>query len=128
MVEYASVEQVLARVQSTLQFEFGERAIRSINDRGMFNDTPLIITMVWEDAEAARLLLEAGALVDLQGENGDTALHRAATTDKVELVRMLLDAGASPNMKNDEGRVPLDLAKVFGRADIIRLLADHSDR
>jgi ankyrin repeat protein len=128
MAEYANAQDVLARVQSTLQFAFGDRIIRSIDERGLFDDTPLITTMSWEDVEAARLLLQAGASVGLRGEDGDTALHRAARTNSVELVRTLIDAGASPDIKNDEGQSPLDLAILFGNAEIVRLLADRSGR
>ncbi|HWA61048.1 MAG TPA: ankyrin repeat domain-containing protein [Caulobacteraceae bacterium] len=128
MARYEDAKDVLASVQSTLQFEFGDRPIRSIDDRGMFGDTPLIITMSWEDVEAARLLLEAGAAVDARGEDGETALHRAASSDSVELVRLLMDAGASADIENDEGRTPRDIARVLGNSEILDVIAGGRDR
>jgi uncharacterized protein len=122
MPEYANAEAVLARVQSTLQFEFGERAIRSIDDRGMFGDTPLIIVMTWEDVDAVRLLLEAGASVNLQGEDGETALHRAVSANNIDLVQPLLDAGAHLDIRNAFGDTPLDLARALSNMDVVRLL------
>jgi ankyrin repeat protein len=58
----------------------------------------------------ARLLLDAGADVNGQGEGGFTALHAAAQNDDEELVELLLERGADPGIANDEGKRPGDLA------------------
>ncbi len=61
------------------------------------------------DAERARLLLEFGAPVDHQDQEGRTALWIAAHRNRFELVQVLLGAGADPNLADAEGITP-DLA------------------
>jgi ankyrin repeat protein len=50
--------------------------------------------------EAAEVLLEAGAAVNLADNYGSTPLHFAAFNSHDTLVRMLLAAGADPNRTN----------------------------
>ncbi len=57
------------------------------------------------------LLLNAGARVDLQDVDGNTALHRAVFRGQVGAVEMLLAHKANPNIQNEVGNTPLDLAK-----------------
>lgn len=61
-------------------------------------------------AEAARLLIDAGADVNAQRENGDTALHLAAAAGNVAMIQMLADSGARFDLKNVAGYTPLDAA------------------
>lgn len=58
-----------------------------------------------------RLLLAAGAKLDLQAESGRTALMSAASAGHVEIVRALLDAGANANLKDIDGKSALDHAR-----------------
>lgn len=53
----------------------------------------------------AQLLLQRGVKVDAQDNNGDTALHVAATSPPC--VTMLLKHGAKPNLVNNKGLTPL---------------------
>ncbi|MDX1292947.1 MAG: ankyrin repeat domain-containing protein, partial [Hyphomonas sp.] len=48
-------------------------------------------------------LVSAGFPVNLQDEEGQTALHRAAIMDAPEVVRSLLAVGADPNVRDDNG-------------------------
>ena len=60
----------------------------------------------------ARVLLDAGAEVDGQGEGGFTALHAAARSGNDELVRLLLERGADASLAAADGKRAADLAAV----------------
>ena len=57
-----------------------------------------------------RLLLEAGANINAQDQNGATPLHRAVRTRCLDAVECLLNAGASPTIRNRPGSTPFHLA------------------
>ena len=69
-----------------------------------------------------RLLLDAGARVDLENDAQNTALHLAVQRGRTEAVRLLLEAGADFAARDADGRTPLFLAIGRGRAEIIELL------
>ena len=53
--------------------------------------------------EIVRLLVEAGANMDIADNDGDTPLHRAAIQGKDKVVSLLLEAGAEKDIKNNNG-------------------------
>jgi ankyrin repeat protein len=71
-------------------------------------------------APLARLLLDAGADVDGQGEGGFTALHAAAQSGDTELVRLLLERGADARRSAADGTRAAELAR---DENVRRLLA-----
>ena len=60
--------------------------------------------------QTVRRLLDAGAEINAQDQNGATPLHRAVRTRSVGAVRCLLWAGADPMLKNKPGATPFHLA------------------
>lgn len=60
--------------------------------------------------------------VNLQGENGYTALHAAAENGHLEVIRVLLDCGALADARLDSGETPVDLAVMAGKEDAAHLL------
>ena len=107
--EWQSAHQVLEAIGSTT--EFLGRAAPTVNDRGIFGNSPLKIAAVWGDAKAIRLLVQAGARVNDRNEDGYTALHHAASQGHLEAVRELVNLGADPSVENNEGRTPLNIAR-----------------
>jgi ankyrin repeat protein len=82
------------------------------------------------DLNAARLMLDHGADVNVFDPLGRTALMYAAGSDlvPVELVKLLIDRGADVNAKDrhqqggDSGLTVLDIAKLRGDTPVVQLL------
>jgi ankyrin repeat protein len=56
---------------------------------------------------AVKFLLSVKAKVDIQDEEGKSALHHACITDHFSIVGMLLECGADPQLTDAEGNTPL---------------------
>ena len=67
--------------------------------------------------EAARLLLEKGAAVDAQMEDGRTALMLACTNGHVEAARLLLEKGADRTLPTPLGPPLLEVLDRFGHPE-----------
>ncbi|KAG0204878.1 hypothetical protein BGX28_003337 [Mortierella sp. GBA30] len=67
--------------------------------------------------------------VDMQDEEGETALYQAAAAGSTECVQLLLHAGASARLGNEESITPLIIASYNGFVSICRLLVaiGHAD-
>jgi uncharacterized protein len=102
--------------------------------------TPLVRAAKACDAPATRLLLKAGAMVDLPNNLGATPLLAAAgmnwaITDTrgrfrneqqcIETARLLLDAGANVNAANPNGQTSLHAAARLDLKDFVRFLGEH---
>ena len=70
--------------------------------------TPLIVAAIFDQAEAARLLIENEANVNARNNERNTALHIAAFFGHPETVKLLLAKGAEVNAKNIRSETPLD--------------------
>src|SRR6185436_9110406 len=69
--------------------------------------TPLLFAARDGCLDAARLLVEAGADVNLADPNGITPLVMAITNGQPAVARLLLDRGADPRRADWWGRTPL---------------------
>lgn len=73
------------------------------------------------------LVDDAGAAVDTQDREGETALHKAAMAGKLSVVSFLLNHGANANAKDNDGWTALHNACSRGYLDIVRLLIDSAN-
>lgn len=99
----------------------------AVNSRDSYGNTPLHFV---SDKTIASLLIESGADLNLQNQDGDTALHtwhrpnfeqndhddllNTAPERKLELISLLLESGASPNIQNNFGYNALHSSLVYG--------------
>lgn len=74
-------------------------------DKGRWN--PLMIAVHFGHEDVLRLLIEYGALIDKQGENGRNALFMAVYQNRKQIAKFLLSKGANPNLKDSFGQTPL---------------------
>ena len=82
--------------------------VGGVNSVNRYRKAPLHAACMYEQEEALRALLEAGACVNQVDGMGFTPLHLACThAVKGETVAMLLEAGANPNAVARGGGTPL---------------------
>jgi hypothetical protein len=107
MREYSSADEVLDAVWGIVEFaSHPERP--TVKSMGIFGNTPLFAPITWGDANAVRLLLEAGIDCNIPGERGGTALHHAIRMGEFNIARILLANGADPYIKDMDGRAPYE--------------------
>jgi len=70
----------------------------------------------------AKMLIEAGAEVNVLQSSNMTPLHYAAEKGNIELLIILLEGGASVATKNDSGKTAADLAAERGHHEIAQIL------
>ena len=81
----------------------------NLNEKDPFGgSSPLISASVFGKTEAAKILIEAGADLNFQNNDGSTALHTAAFFCRPEIVQLLLDKGADKTIKNRFGATPYE--------------------
>lgn len=72
------------------------------------------------------LLLDWGAEVRLESENGTSALMEAASRGHAACVAELMKAGADPDVENYRGTTAVMMAAAEGHADVVRCLLQHN--
>jgi ankyrin repeat protein len=78
-----------------------------------------------EEEEAVRVLVEAGADVNLANKAGWTSLHLAASEGQVEAMRVLVELGAADvNLADTDGDTALDAAASAGHVEVMRVLVE----
>ena len=91
------------------------------------NQTPLMIAAQKGHVSVATFLIEHGANVDLQDENGNTALHHTLYGSDVscEILSCLTGSGADVNGVNKVKHTPLMIAAKRGHLNALTLLIKH---
>ncbi|KAK0617642.1 ankyrin repeat-containing domain protein [Immersiella caudata] len=108
--------------------------LADINRQSLSGLSPLDIAVKREDITATRLLIRAGAKVNMKnGDGGMVPLSSLGADNEVhcKLAKILLNAGASPNIPDDDGRAALlhAIQKMNGDAGsygaFVKLLIQH---
>ena len=84
--------------------------------------TALIYAAEYGYREIVALLIQFGADVSAQADEGLSALYLASVEGKVEVVDMLLQAGASPGIQDDNNVTPLHGAAYLQHPEVVELL------
>ena len=71
--------------------------------------------------ETAKLLIDAGASLDMRAYRNQTALMFAAGRGHTEFAKSLIDAGASLKIRDYKGQTAYDIAKKYGYEEIADL-------
>ena len=87
--------------------------------------TPLISAAALGEPEAAKILIEAGADMNLKNLDESTALQVAIVFGKEKVARVLIDNGADLNLKNKDGSTALHIAAFFCNVEIVKALLEN---
>lgn len=74
---------------------------------------------------AVRVLVAAGANVDAEGDDGETALMLSAAAGHLEIVRFLVERGATLDAKHSNGCTPLIVSARNGELAVVEFLVNH---
>jgi uncharacterized protein len=81
----------------------------NINEKDPFGgSSPLISASLFGKTDIAKLLIDAGADINFQNNDGSTALLTASFFCRPEIVKLLLDKGADKTIKNKYGATAYD--------------------
>jgi len=113
---------MLGRTELIEELVGGNRSLASALSRDGW--TPLHLAAFFGELEAARVLLNHGAVVNASSTNAmrNTPLHAAAAGRSSEIAKLLLDRGASPNARQHGGWTPLHAAAQNGDLEMARTL------
>jgi len=95
----------------------------NIPSKNGYNVYPIHSAVAANYTMIAKMLLEAGADINVVQMSGATPLHSAAHNGNIELLIVLLEAGANVNAKMEDGKTPADKAFEKGFVDIAKILS-----
>ncbi|XP_039447506.1 uncharacterized protein LOC120426795 [Culex pipiens pallens] len=109
-----------------LQTDPGKLVEANLSSRrnSIFN-RQLLIAADGGDIGTIKTLIESGADVDFVDNDGNTALHYAASRDRLEVVRLLVQQMTDVNVENNCNRMPLDLARKRGDVVIVDAIEEQ---
>ena len=96
---------------------------KGIHKTNEYNQTPLLLALEARQPELARMLIEAGADVNIKSKMMMTPLRVATQSGDLDIVNLLISRGASPDAPEDE-LPPFAYALIKGYDDIARVLVE----
>ena len=94
-----------------------------VNHGDADNHTALHRAVVNVEPDVVQVLIDAGADINTQNNEGRSPLLSACASRALDVVEMLVEAGAGVRAKSDDGETCLILAAYFGHTEIVRYLA-----
>ncbi|MDC0936178.1 ankyrin repeat domain-containing protein [Pirellulales bacterium] len=92
------------------------------NDVRSDGDFPIV--MAAGESDVVRMLIDAGADVNVKHRDKMTALHWAVLRQNLDSVRFLLKAKADPSPVDETGQTPLDIARQREMVEIAKTLEE----
>jgi hypothetical protein len=92
------------------------------------NDTKLIDAVKVVDYSEVKRLIDAGADINQQDDQGWTPLNFAAGKGEAPLVRLLVENGADVFKVGRDSRTPYDIALAAGRVSVVKYLREVEDQ
>ena len=89
---------------------------------------PMHDAVIQGDLEAVRRHLDSGVPVDLQDDDGYTALLRASHFNRKEVAQLLIDRGADLNVQDKEGWTALKEAVARGFHEVAVVLEQAAQK
>jgi len=96
------------------------------NDDGLKKHRDLLIACGWGKEVDVILLLQQGASVRVQDQDGKNCLHYSACKGHIQVTNLLVQSGCNINAKDKTLRTPLHLASEEGHHDIVSILLDNN--
>ncbi|WP_207422707.1 ankyrin repeat domain-containing protein [Desertivirga brevis] len=96
----------------------------NIPSRNGYNVYPINSSVAANNADITKILLEAGAEVNVAQSSGVTPLHSAAHYGNIEILILLLEAGADVTAKTGGGKTASEVAAANGHVAIARILSN----
>ncbi len=95
----------------------------NIPSKNGFNVYPIHSAVASNFTMIAKMLLEAGADINVVQMSGASPLHSAAHNGNIELLIVLLEAGANVNARMEDGKTAADKAFERGFVEIAKILS-----
>ena len=98
------------------------KADPNISSQNGYNVYPLLTALSNNNSNISKMLIEAGAHVNLQQRGGYAPIHYAAQHGNIDLIIILLEQGADITVLTESGHSAADLASEKGFRDIAEIL------
>lgn len=108
--------------EDVVRFLLEKGADANMHSQNGYNVYPLHAAIGSGFNGIAKMLIEAGAEVNVLQTSRTSPLHLAAQTGNIDLIILLLENGALVEIKNDMGKTASDLAAEKGHAEIANIL------
>jgi len=94
----------------------------NITSQNGYNVSPLHAALHANQTEISKMLIEAGANVNIPQSSRITPLHLAAQHGNIDMIILLLENGADISVRSDTGLTASDLAASKGYKEIAEIL------
>jgi len=108
--------------EEVVRFLLAQGADPNIQSQNGYNVYPLHAAIGSGFDSIAKMLIEAGAEVNVVQALRTTPLHLASQNGNIDLIILLLENGAQVEVKNDMGKTASDLAAEKGHVEIASIL------